>query len=285
MAVVMLALSCNLAIATAMAFAAAWTGSSAVLAQTVHALAGALSQALLLYGLWWSVIPGGGVERVCTLQERCFWGPVVGILVFATGAGIAIHEGVRTLFDPRPLFSQQISYAVLGIAIAVQAAVASTVLRSTRARRRVRGLPGVSGSNDPAFASVLIAQMAVLAGLVAALAGIAATHLLGLAAADAAGALVIGIIQSAVAAILAVEVKGALHGERPLEFRPGLEPRAGDIECRGEDRIPVESATALPSVTAAASSILDPAPASAAPLVEQAGQRGRGKGKRKRRRR
>jgi divalent metal cation (Fe/Co/Zn/Cd) transporter len=61
--------------------------------------------------------------------------------------------------------------------------------------------------------TVLLEDVAALSGLLAALAGISAAHLLGLDWADGAASVVIGLILASVAAFLAIEIKSLLIGE------------------------------------------------------------------------
>ena len=50
-------------------------------------------------------------------RELYFWSFVVAILIFATGAGLSIYEGVQHIVAPAPLESATVSYVVLGIAM------------------------------------------------------------------------------------------------------------------------------------------------------------------------
>ena len=212
--VVVAALAANGMIAIAKFAAAAWTGSAAMLSEAIHSLADTANQGLLLHGMRRAARPADDRHPFGYAKELYFWAFVVAILLFSLGAGVAIYEGVDKLRHPHPVTDPLINYAILGIAIVVE--VASTVV-ALREFNRQRGdaalLAALRSSKDPALFTVLLENLAALAGLVVAFAGIAASHLLGWPAGDAIASIVIGIILGLVAAFMSIETKGLLIGE------------------------------------------------------------------------
>lgn len=55
-------------------------------------------------------------------KEVYFWSFVVALLVFATGAGVSLYEGVRHLQHPATLESPVINYLVLAVAMVLEGA-------------------------------------------------------------------------------------------------------------------------------------------------------------------
>ena len=204
---VVLALIGNAGIAAATFASALATGSSALLASAVQSLIDASNQALLLFGLKRSEVPG-------SKNQLAFWSFVVGILMFSMGAGVSLYEGAARLARPAPLQQPETGYLVLGAALLGQIALAAFVLRQFEPERGDRPLlTALRASRDPSIFTVLIETVAALAGLVVALAGMAASDLGGMPQADGWAAIVIGLILGLVAAFFAIEVKGLLTGD------------------------------------------------------------------------
>ena len=85
-----------------------------------------------------------------------------------------------------------------------------------RARGDADTLQAVRDSKDPSTFVVLFEDSAALLGLVIALAGVSASHLLGLPEADGIASILIGLVLAVTAYFLAVETKGLLMGEPAL---------------------------------------------------------------------
>jgi divalent metal cation (Fe/Co/Zn/Cd) transporter len=215
--IVLVALGFNALIALAKLAAAAFTGSSAMLAEAVHSLVGASSQALLLHGIRRLGRPPGARHRSGYARELYFWSFVVAILLYSMGAGVAIYEGIVELADPHPMSNPELNYVVLGMALVLVSGSAIVAVR-----RQAPSLP-IRASEHPVLFTVLVADIAAIAGLMTALIGIAMAHLAGIEAADGIASIVIGLILGCVAAFLSIEVKGLLVGEAASEeLRPAV---------------------------------------------------------------
>jgi len=212
--VIYAALAGNSLIAVGKFGAAFYTGSSAMLSEAVHSLVDTGNQGLLLYGIRRARRPADERHPFGYGAEIYFWSFVVAILIFGLGAGISFYEGIQKLREPHPITNPIVNYVVLGLA-AVFEAIAWTIAY----REFAKGV-GQSGifasvrrSKDPVVFTVLFEDTAAMLGLLAAAAGIAASDFLGLAWADGAASIAIGIILAGAAAMLAFETKGLLIGE------------------------------------------------------------------------
>ena len=208
------ALAANLGIAVAKFVAAAISGSSAMLTEGFHSVVDSLNQVLLLYGQKRSERPPDARHPFGYGRELYFWSFVVAILIFATGAGLSIYEGVRHIRVPEPLRSPLINYVVLAIAVLLEGA---SWLIAVRAFDKARGDQGwweaVRRSKDPASFIILFEDSAAMFGLIVAGGGITLSHMTGDARWDGAASVLIGLALAGVALALARESKGLLIGE------------------------------------------------------------------------
>jgi cation diffusion facilitator family transporter len=212
--VVVVALAANLGIAAAKFVAAAWTGSSAMLAEAVHSLVDTGNQALLLLGIRRAERPADAVHPFGYAKELYFWGFVVAVLLFSLGAGVAIYEGVLKLIDPRPVTDHLVNYVVLAIAFVLEALSATKAIGEFNRRRGTApAFAALRASKDPALFTVLLEDIAALTGIAIATVGIAITDLTGSPTADGYASILIGLLLGAVAAFMSIEIRSLIIGE------------------------------------------------------------------------
>lgn len=212
--VVVVALAANLGIAFSKFVAAAWTGSSAMLAEAIHSLVDTSNQGLLLLGIKRSQRPADAVHPFGYSKELYFWSFVVAILLFSLGAGVAIYEGVDKLLDPHPVTDPIVNYVVLAVAFALESVSAwKATDEFNRRRGEVPALIALRASKDPALFTVLLEDMAALIGLTIAAIGIAISDITGSPAADGYASILIGLLLGAVAAFMSVEIRSLIIGE------------------------------------------------------------------------
>ncbi len=212
--VIFAALFGNLVIAVIKFAAAVFTGSSAMLSEAVHSVVDTGNQVLLLYGLRAAARRPDAAHPFGYGKELYFWTFVVAILIFALGAGVSVYEGVTKVIAPHPIENPEIAYAVLAAAMVFEGVAWTIAAKEFRKVMGPRGwLEEVRRSKDPIIFTVLFEDTAAMAGLVVAMAGIAAAQFTGLALLDGVASIVIGVILAATAALLAYESKGLLIGE------------------------------------------------------------------------
>ncbi len=194
--------------------AAALTGSSAMFSEAVHSVVDTGNQALLLYGIKRARRPADARHPFGYGRELYFWAFVVAVMIFATGAGVSVYEGVSRIRHPEPVTDAYINYIVLGFAIVFEGGSFWVAFREFNRVKGGRGyLAAVRVSKNPALFTVLLEDAAALVGLVIALVGIALAEALDLPALDGVASVLIGLMLAGVAALLAYETKGLLIGE------------------------------------------------------------------------
>ncbi len=212
--VIIAALIGNALIAVTKFFAAAITGSSAMLSEGIHSLVDTGNQVLLLYGLKRAAKPPDENFPYGYGKEIYFWCFVVSILIFALGGGISIYEGILHIRYPQPISNPTINYIVLGLAIIFEGAAWYYAFREFN---RVRGqwgfLEAIQRAKDPTIFVVLFEDSAAMLGLVVAFVGIWLTQTTGILVFDGIASVTIGLILFGTAIWLAYETKGLLIGE------------------------------------------------------------------------
>lgn len=212
--VVIAALLGNGAIAVTKFFAAAYTGSSAMLSEAVHSVVDTGNQALILYGLKRAAKPADETHPFGYGMELYFWSFVVAILIFGVGAGVSIFEGIAKIREPHPVASVHINYFVLGAAMVFEGGAWWVALKEFRKRKGEFGyFAALRRSKDPAVFTVLFEDTAAMLGLMVAMAGIAAAEYFDMPILDGVASVIIGVILAVVAILLAYECKGLLVGE------------------------------------------------------------------------
>jgi cation diffusion facilitator family transporter len=208
------ALGANLAIAVAKFVAFLFSGSSSMLAESVHSLADSGNQGLLLLG-------GKKAEREATPQhpfgygrERYIYAFLVSIVLFSIGGMFAVYEGYEKIKDPHPLDSWYWPVAVLVFAIIAEGFSFRTAIKESNVTRgKLSWNEFIRRAKAPELPVVLLEDFGALIGLVLALAGVGLAIGTGNGVWDGIGTLCIGILLIVIALILASETKSLLLGE------------------------------------------------------------------------
>ncbi|AWM86330.1 cation diffusion facilitator family transporter [Microvirga sp. 17 mud 1-3] len=212
--VIYAALIGNFLIAVTKFVAAAWTGSSAMLSEGVHSLVDTGNELLLLYGLHRSKKPPDKAHPLGHGRELYFWTFIVALLIFSLGAGVSIYEGIVHLRHPEPMENPLVAYVVLGLSLLFEGGSWWIALKEFRkAKGRLGYFRAVRESKDPTTFTVLFEDTAALAGLLIALAGVAAAQYFEMPELDGMASLGIGVVLAVTALVLARETKGLLIGE------------------------------------------------------------------------
>lgn len=208
------ALAANLAIAVAKFVAFVFSGSSSMLAESVHSLADSGNQGLLLLG-------GKKAQREATPQhpfgygrERYIYAFLVSIVLFSVGGMFAIYEGYEKIKHPHELEHWYWPVGVLVFAIIAEGFSFRTAIKeSNQTRGKLTWTQFVRRAKAPELPVVLLEDLGALVGLVLALGGVGLALATGDGVWDGIGTLCIGILLILIAIVLAAETKSLLLGE------------------------------------------------------------------------
>jgi cation diffusion facilitator family transporter len=232
------ALLANLGIALTKFVAWILTGSSSMLAESVHSVADSGNQALLLFG-------GRRARREATPlhpfgygRERYIYAFIVSIVLFSVGGLFALYEAWHKFQDPHGIDSWHwVPVTVLVVAIGMESfSLRTAVVESNHVRGRATWVQFVRRARSPELPVVLLEDIGALLGLVFALIGGVLTLITGNGVWDAVGTTAIGLLLVAIAVVLAIETKSLLLGEAATpEATAEIEAAFADVD--GVDRI------------------------------------------------
>jgi cation diffusion facilitator family transporter len=212
--VIYAALAGNTAISLTKFAAAFFTGSAAMMSEAIHSVVDTGNQLLLLYGLNRAARPPSARHPFGYGLQLYFYTFVVAVLIFGVGAMISILHGVEKILHPEPVHDVWVNYVVLGLSVLFEGMVWVKALHAFNVERAGRSwIKAIRSSKDPTVFTVLFEDTAALAGLVAALIGVAASQLLHMPVLDGVASVAVGLILTATAAFLALESQSLLTGE------------------------------------------------------------------------
>ncbi|MFE6722182.1 cation diffusion facilitator family transporter [Streptomyces albidoflavus] len=208
------ALSANLAIAVAKFVAFLFSGSSSMLAESVHSLADSGNQGLLLLG-------GKRAKRQATPEhpfgygrERYIYAFLVSIVLFSVGGMFAIYEGYEKIKHPHAIEHWYWPVGVLVFAIIAEAFSFRTAIKESNPLRGKQSWGQfIRRAKAPELPVVLLEDFGALVGLILALGGVGLALGTGNGVWDGIGTLCIGVLLIVIAIVLAAETKSLLLGE------------------------------------------------------------------------
>lgn len=208
------AMLANSGIAVTKFIAFLFSGSSSMLAESVHSVADTGNQALLLLGGRKARKAANATHPFGFGRERYVYAFVVSIILFSVGGVFSIYEGIDKLQHPHELEVPWLPILVLSIAIVLESFSLRTAIReSNHVRGKQSWISFIRHAKAPELPVVLLEDIAALLGLVFAMLGVGLTILTGNATWDAIGTLAIGVLLVTVAVVLGIETKSLLVGE------------------------------------------------------------------------
>jgi cation diffusion facilitator family transporter len=230
---VLAALAANTAIATAKGIAAALTGSSALIAETLHTIADAGNEVFLFIAVRRSERPADRSHPLGYAPERYYWALLAALGMFVIGGAVSIWEGINALIDPPEIVDFWIGAAVLIIAIVLDGTsrlIASRTLREQARRRHTTVRDIVRSSPDPTVTTVYLEDTIDVIGAALALLALILHNVTGSELPDAIATLIIGGLLAYTAIRLASRNRGLLSNQAlPDEL---LERLRGRVESQ-----------------------------------------------------
>lgn len=215
---ILAALGANAGIAVAKFAGFLVTGSSSMLAESVHSLADTSNQGLLLLGQRSSQRKATREHPFGFGRERYFYSFVVALMLFTLGSAFALYEGIHKVQHPEPLTSPLVAVAILVVAIGLEGYSFRTAMgESRKIKGDVSWWGFIRQSRSPELPVVLLEDTGALFGLVFALAGVGLAELTGDPVWDGVGTIMIGALLGVIAIILIIEMKSLLIGEGATE--------------------------------------------------------------------
>lgn len=211
---ILFALGANFAIACAKGVAAFFTGSGAMLAETVHSFADCGNQLLLMLGVKQSRREPTADYPLGYGKAIYFWSFLVALMLFSVGGMYSVYEGLHKLQHPEPLQQWWWAVGVLVFGILAESMSMRACLQEVKKARGDRSLWQWFRESRQAELVVIFGEdLAALAGLVLALLAVVLSVVTGDPIWDAIGTLAIGLLLVVVAVFVAVEVKALLIGQ------------------------------------------------------------------------
>jgi cation diffusion facilitator family transporter len=211
---IIFALCANLAIAISKLIAAVVTGSSAMMAESVHSLADSGNQLLLLLGIKHAKRPPSPDYPLGFGKAVYFWSFIVALILFSMGGVYSIYEGIHKLHHPEPLSYPYIAVGVLLFSIAAESVSMWGCLREVNKELRGRSLGQWFRETRQSELLVVFGEdLAALLGLNLALMAVILTIVTGNPSYDAVGSICIGVLLVVIAFVIGVQVQALLIGQ------------------------------------------------------------------------
>ena len=215
-ALVLLALTANGLIAVMKFFAAAISGSAAMLAEAFHSLADTGNQVFLLRGTAASKFKPTVQFPFGRGKEIYFWSFMVAVVLFVGGGVVAFTQGLDKIrHSDGHEGGLMLNLIVLGVAASFEIFIAYVpAIREFNRRRGGRKIwQTIRDSKDPALIVVLFEDSVAVVGIAIAVVGLLIADATGNAVWDGVASMTIGVLLTLTAWILAFETKALLVGE------------------------------------------------------------------------
>ena len=207
-------LAVNVCIALAKGVAALFTGSGAMLAETLHSSADCSNQMLLLLGVRQSAKPPDESHPLGYGRDLYFWSFVVALLLFSGGGVFSIYEGIHKLLTPEPVEHVPLALGILMFSMLLEGWATWGNLKEMKKRRgSLTLIQYLKRTKDSDLIILFGENSAAVLGLTIAIIALIAAWITGSGVYDSIGSILIGVVLIFVAVFLAKEVKSLLIGE------------------------------------------------------------------------
>ena len=210
---VLVAGAANIIVMLAKLVAGVLTGSSAMLAESIHSVADSGNQGLLLLGGKRSRREATDQHPFGYGQERYFWSLLAAFGIFIAGAGFSIFEGILSLHSKTNGFL--IAYVVLAVCAIAEGTSfirAYGQMRGEAHRSNTHTLEHVKTSRDTTVKAALFEDTAAVIGLALAAGGLLLEQITGSPVYDGGASIAIGVLLIVVAFRLGMDSRELLIG-------------------------------------------------------------------------
>jgi cation diffusion facilitator family transporter len=211
---VVTALVANVVVALAKFGAFLITGSSAMMAESLHSLADSSNEVLLLVGARRSGRPADLRHPFGHARYRYLYAFLVSLTVFWIGGFLAVVEGISHLASREPLVDPRWAFAVLGLGAALDGWSLRTTLRTGRSAKGLMSWRElVRVTEAPELIIVLLEDLGALVGIAIAFVGVGLSTITGNIVWDAIASISVGVLLMAIGLIVNRETQSLLLGE------------------------------------------------------------------------
>lgn len=224
---VVLAFLANILVAIAKTVAAVITSSASMVAEAAHSWADAGNEIFLLIADRRGAKTKDARHPLGYGRNAFVWSLIAAFGIFTAGSIVSIMHGIQELSDTGPVENPVVAYIVLGIAFVLEGASFTQAMVRSRRLAQERGSSTwdfVLETSDTTLRAVFFEDSAALIGLVLAGGSILLHQLTGVAAWDAIGSILVGILLGVVAVILIGRNIAFLVG---TSVSPALRSRVG----------------------------------------------------------
>ncbi|MDN3310963.1 cation diffusion facilitator family transporter [Microbacterium oryzae] len=202
---VLIAFLANVLVAIAKTVAAVMTSSASMVAEAAHSWADAGNEVFLLIADRRGARKKDARHPLGYGRSAFVWSLIAAFGIFTAGSIVSIMHGIQELAADEPVESPVVAYVVLAIAFVLEGASFVQALVRSRRLARQRGSSTwdfVIDTSDTTLRAVFFEDAAALVGLVIAGGSIALHQITGVAAWDAIGSILVGVLLGIVAVIL-----------------------------------------------------------------------------------
>ncbi|PVE98322.1 cation diffusion facilitator family transporter [Microbacterium sp. TPD7012] len=202
---VIIAFLANVLVAIAKTVAAILTSSASMVAEAAHSWADAGNEIFLLIADRRGARTKDARHPLGYGRNAFVWSLVAAFGIFTAGSIVSIMHGIQELSVGGPVESPVIAYVVLGVSFLLEGASFTQAMVKSRRLAKERGSSTwdfVLSTSDTTLRAVFFEDSAALIGLVLAGGSILLHQVTGVAAWDAVGSILIGILLGVVAIIL-----------------------------------------------------------------------------------
>jgi cation diffusion facilitator family transporter len=200
--------------AVAKGIAAAITGSSAVLAESLHSVADSVNEVLLLVGARRAGRPADLRHPFGHTRYRYLYAFVVSLAVFWIGGVLSVLEGLNHLITREEIVDPRWALGVLALAALLDGwSLRTTKLAWRDAKGELSWRRLISDTKAPDLIVVFLEDVGALAGVAIAAVGVTLTTITGDGAWDAIASIAIGILLMAIGLVVNRETQSLLVGE------------------------------------------------------------------------
>ena len=214
---VAIALAANLGVAVAKTVAGVISGSASMAAEAAHSWADTGNQAFLMIANRRSTRMADRDRPLGYGREAYVWSLLAAVGLFVVGGTVSVWHGVTELTGGAPREENYlVAYVVLAIALVMEGISWLQAVRQLRSEahsfdREV--LEYALQTSDPTVRGVFAEDSAALVGIALAFGGIGLHQLTGVAAWDAVGSILVGVLLGVVAVVLIDRNRRFLTGE------------------------------------------------------------------------